>query len=164
MNGVLQDLRQAARAFAGRPGLSLAAVATLALGVGASTAIFSAVDAVLIHPLPYADQDRLVVMWQTDPAKGTPLIELSYPEFESWRDRAESFSGLAAMTATNFRVNLTGRGEPMQVEAAAVSAVIFDVLGIQPAPGRSFRADEDREGASCPSRDRNVETSRAWSG
>ncbi len=145
---MLTELRSAVRSLVRNPGLFLLATATLAIGMGAATSIFSAVDAVVLRPLPYRDQDRLVVMWQTDRRTGAPLVEVSYPEFEAWRDRSKSFDGVAAMTSTNFRVNLTGHGEPLQVEGAAVSADFFDVLGAGAALGRMFRPEEDAAGAA----------------
>jgi putative ABC transport system permease protein len=143
-----QDLRQAARSLLKSPDFTSVAVLTLAVGMGASASIFSVVDAVLLHPLPYAQPDRLVVMWQRDLKTGTPVVEISYGEFEAWKAAAPAFEGMAAMTATNFRVNLTGRGEPVPLEAAAVSGSFFELLGVTPIAGRSFRPDEDRPGGT----------------
>jgi putative ABC transport system permease protein len=100
--------------------------------------------------LALALRHRLVMMWQTDRRTGAPLMEVSYPEFEAWRDHSRSFEGLAAMTSTNFRVNLTGKGEPLQVEGAAVSHDFFDALGARPALGRGFRPEEDAAGVPRP--------------
>jgi predicted permease len=142
------ELVRAARRLLATPATSGAAVVTLALGIGGSAAIFSVVDAVLLHPLPYAGADRLVVMWQHDTRTGTPLVELSYDEYEAWRKAKGSFDDVAAMTATNFRVNVTGRGEPVQAEGALVSAQFFDMLGVRTVAGRGFRADDDAPGAA----------------
>jgi putative ABC transport system permease protein len=148
MNDLLQDVRFALRQLAKSRTFTLVAVATLALGIGASAALFSVVDAVLIHPLPYASPDRLVLLWQHDLRTGAPLVEVSYNEFKEWRQQAKGFDGLAALTSTNFRVNLTGRGEPQQVEGALVSAEFFQLLGVNPAHGRNFLAEDDKAGAA----------------
>jgi len=144
----LAELLRALRRLALAPATSAAAVLTLALGIGGSAAIFSVVDAVLLHPLPYADADRLAVMWQHDTRTGTPLVELSFDEYEAWRKARRSFEDVAVMTATNFRVNVTGRGEPVQAEGALVSAHFFDLLGVRPIAGRGFRADDDAANAA----------------
>jgi len=117
-----QDLRLAARALLKSRGFTSIAVLTLAVGIGASAAIFSVVDAVLVHPLPFEHAERLVVMWQRDLKTGTPVVEISYGAFQDWTAAARSFEGFAAMTATNFRVNLTGRGEPQALLASALPA------------------------------------------
>ncbi len=148
MSMSLARLARAVRRLANRPSTSVAAILTLALSIGGSAAIFSVVDAVLLHPLPYSDPDRLVVMWQHDTRTGTPLVELSFDEYEEWRKAKASFGDVAAMTATNFRVNVTGRGEPVQAEGALVSAHFFDLLGVAPISGRGFRAGDDAAGAA----------------
>jgi len=143
-----QDLRYALRQLLKTPTFTLVAVTTLALGIGSSAAIFSVVDAVLIHPLPYSNPDRLVLLWQHDLRTGASLVEVSYDEFKEWRREAKGFDGLAAMTSTNFRVNLTGKGDPIQVESALVSASFFPLLGVQPSLGRGFAPEADRAGAA----------------
>jgi predicted permease len=145
---VLRDLRLAQRSLARTPGLFAAAVATMGLGIGLSTAVFSFADRVLLRPLPFRDADRLAVLWQRDTRAGTPVVELSWAEFVEWRTALREASGLAAMTATNFRLNLTGRGEPAQVDGAAVSAGFFDVVGLVPARGRLFVAGDAAPGAA----------------
>ncbi len=143
-----RDLRLAIRTLLKSRGFASIAVLTLAVGIGASASIFSVVDAVLVHPLPFEHAERLVVMWQRDLKTGTPVVEISYGAFQDWKAAARSFDGLAAMTATNFRVNLTGRGEPRSLEGAAVSGDFFDILGVRPVAGRTFRPDEDAPGAT----------------
>ena len=130
------------RALLVRPSLTLAAVVTIGLAVGTATAIYSAVQAVLLSPLPFAEPERLVVVWETDLKKSAPVIELSHREFEAFRDRNEVFESVAAVTAANIRVNLTGRGEPLQVEAALISPGFFGTLGVPPARGRDFGPGE----------------------
>ena len=147
-----RDLRHALRRqFTGRgSGVSVFAVAALALGVGAGTAMFSVLDAVVLQPLPFPREDRLVVGWKasrTDPAR---LIELSYPEFLAWKAQSTSFDSLAALPTTVYGYSyvLTGRGDPVTVESARVTGEFFDALAVRPLLGRTFRAADDREGAS----------------
>lgn len=145
---MLHDLRLALRSLLRAPGLFAAAVVTMGLGVGLTTGVFSFADLVLLRPLPFRDADRLAVLWQRDTRAGTPVVELSWEEFLEWRGALTEVSGLAAMTATNFRLNLTGRGEPAQVDGAAVSAAFFDVVGLPPARGRLFTAADAVDGAA----------------
>ena len=146
-----RDLRYALRRqFAGRgSGVSVFAVAALALGIGAGTAMFSVLDAVVLQPLPFPREDRLVVGWKnswTDPAR---LIELSYPEFLAWQAQSTSFDSLAALPTTVYGYSyvLTGRGDPVTVESARVTGAFFDALAVRPLLGRTFLAADDREGA-----------------
>ena len=120
----------------------MAAIATIGLAVGTATAIYSAVQAVLLTPLPFAAPDRLVMVWETDLKKGASVVELSHREFEAFRDRATVFDGLAAVTAANLRVNLTGRGDAVQVEASLISPGFFGALGVAPLRGRDFGDSE----------------------
>ena len=134
----LASLRQAVRGLRIRPSLTLAAITTIGLAVGTATAIYSAVQAVLLTPLPFAQPDSLVMVWETDLKKGAAVVELSHREFEAFRDRAKVFDALAAVTAANLRVNLTGRGDAVQVEAALISPGYFGALGVAPQRGRDF--------------------------
>ena len=138
----LASLRQAVRGLRIRPSLTLAAITTIGLAVGTATAIYSAVQAVLLTPLPFAQPDRLVMVWETDLKKGAAVVELSHREFEAVRDRARAFDALAAVTAANLRVNLTGRGDAVQVEAALISPGYFGALGVAPQRGRDFGDSE----------------------
>jgi putative ABC transport system permease protein len=148
MNSLLQDLRYGARILWKRPGFTLIAVLTLALGIGANTATFSVVQAVLLRPLPFRDQERLVVAWKNDATTKHSFVELSIPEFNQWRSQSQAFEHLAAMTTSvyGFSYMLTGRGEPVQIQSARVSAEFFPALGVKPMLGRAFTADEDRPG------------------
>jgi len=139
-----QDARYALRGFAKNPGFAAVAVLTLALGIGANTAIFSVANALLLRPLAYAQPDRLVVI--STQKQGTPftLGLLSWTRFEQIRRDNHSFSGIAAFASEEF--NLTGRNDPEQLTAARVSWNFLAVLGIQPALGRSFTAPEDQPG------------------
>jgi putative ABC transport system permease protein len=139
---LLQDLRFAARTLAKQPAFTAVALLTLALGIGANTAIFSIVDAVLLRPLPYHEPDRVVVMWShwTNWTK----TWLSEPELADYRTQARSLEHVAAFDSRPF--NLTGAGEPVRVRAAQVQASMFAALGVQPIAGRAFTPDEDRPG------------------
>ena len=136
-------LRQALRSLRRAPAFTLAAVTTLALGIGANTAIFSAVNGVLLHPLAYTDPDRLVVVWGRHTTIGRETA--SQPDFLDWREQARSFEALAAMTSTRF--NVTGAGEPEVVNGGIATANLLHVFGVVPSVGRGFRDDEERGAA-----------------
>ncbi len=146
-----RDLRYALRRqFAGRrAGVSVFAVAALALGIGAGTAMFSVLDAVVLQPLPFPGEDRLVVGWKTSRTDPGRLVELSYPEFLEWRAQSTSFDSLAALPTTVYGYSyvLTGRGDPVSIESARVTGEFFDALAVRPPLGRTFLAADDREGA-----------------
>jgi putative ABC transport system permease protein len=140
---LLQDLRYAVRTLIREPGFTLVALVTLALGIGANTAIFSIVNAVLLRPLPYHEPDRVVLLWShwTNWTK----TWVSEPELADYQRQAQSLEHVAGFSSTSF--NLTGGGsEPMRVLAAQVQAPMFDALGAKPILGRVFTADEDRPG------------------
>jgi putative ABC transport system permease protein len=139
-----QDLRYGARMLVKRPGFTLIVVLTLALGVGANTAIFSVVNAVLLRPLPYEASERLIYVFDSNPTSGFPRFASSPPNFADWRQQQQSFEYLAAFLSWSF--NLTGRGEPERIAGARVSAEIFPLLGVKPLLGRTFLPDEDRAG------------------
>ncbi|MGH9832483.1 MAG: ADOP family duplicated permease, partial [Blastocatellia bacterium] len=139
-----QDLRYGARMLAKQPGFTLIVVLTLALGIGANTAIFSVVNAVLLRPLPYEAPDRLVYIWDSNPTAGFSRFASSPPNFADWRRQQQSFEHLAAFMSWNF--NLTGRGEPERLQGARVSAELFPLLGVKPLLGRAFSPEEDKAG------------------
>src|SRR5262249_21192622 len=141
---VWQDLRYGARMLLKQPGFTLIAVITLALGIGAITAIFSVVNAVLLRPLPCEDPDRLVVFW-TAPQRGRPEA-CSLPDFADWREQSRSFERMAASTDRAF--NLTGVGEAERLNGQVITSDFFPALSIRLAFGRSFLPEEDRPGAS----------------
>src|SRR3954465_11673704 len=146
LDQLLNDLRFGARTLAKNRGFALLAIATLALGIGANTAIFSVIYGVLLKPLPYADSDRLVLVRQSAPAIGRADTSVSIKEFFPSRDRlTQDFDGLVEFHQMNF--DLLKRGEPDRVNTGVVSPRFFDVLGITPIPGRSFVADDDKPGA-----------------
>ena len=144
MSGLLQNARFALRIFQRTPGFAAAAVLTLAIGIGANTAIFSVANALLLRPLAYQQPDRLVLINSHRKSANVSQGPLSVPRFEQIEQRNRSFSGVAAFCAEVF--NLTGKGDPEQVLSARVSAKFFPVLGVTPALGRSFRPEEDRAG------------------
>lgn len=150
METLFKDIRYGIRDLLRHPGFTLVAVITLALGIGANAAIFSATHAVLMRALPFRDQDRVVVMWKRDQTANQPLVELSIPEFNDWRSQSHSFESMSAMPTSVYGYGyvLTGRGEPVQVETSRVSAEFFSTLGASPLLGRAFTADDDRPGAA----------------
>ena len=132
-----------------RSGVPVFAVAALAIGIGASTAMFGVLDAVVLQPLPFAHEERLVAGWKTSRTDPTRFLELSYPEFLEWQAQSTSFESLAALPTTVYGYSyvLTGRGDPVAIESARVTSELFDVLGVSPLLGRTFAATDDREGA-----------------
>lgn len=140
MTTLLQDLRFGWRTLMKKPGFTLIAVLTLSLGIGASTAIFSVVSAVLLRPLPYADSDRLVMMSAANQAG--PAGNAGFTTFVDWRARSRSFEQMAMIRS--WGGTLTGEGEPEMVEGLRVSASYFQMLGVAPALGRDFRPEDDR--------------------
>jgi predicted permease len=146
METLFQDVRYGWRMLVKNPGFTAIAVLTLALGIGASTAIFSVVDTVLLRPLPYLQPGQLVVVSETLPQMSSEEIGVSAGEFQDYRDRNRSFSQVASYESAGF--NLTGQGQPMRVNAAQVSASTFPLLGVSPELGRVFTSDEDGYGAS----------------
>jgi putative ABC transport system permease protein len=141
---MLQDLRYAFRSLRRSPAFTLAAAATLALGIGANTAIFSVVNGVLLNPLPFPNPDRLVMVWGKHVTIGRETASL--PDYLDWRREARSFEQMAALTNTRF--NLTGAGEPEVVRGALATANLFSALGLPPSMGRSFHPEEERAGTA----------------
>ncbi|MGH9582035.1 MAG: ADOP family duplicated permease, partial [Bryobacteraceae bacterium] len=144
-----QDLTYAIRTFARTPGFTAVVILTLALGIGATTAMFSIVNAVLLHPLPYRNPDRLVVIWEKllrDP-KGPPVFD-SYRDFQIWKHASHSFERLAPATWATGQQILTGAGPAREVLAQPVGIDFFRLLGIQPALGRTFQPDDLHRGCT----------------
>ena len=147
MQKLLQDLPYAVRTLLKKPGFTSIAIVTLALGIGANTAIFSVVNAVLLRPLPYKDSDRLVMVWEADQNKGVNQVQVSAPNYADWRDQNEVFEQMAASFARpDTGVNLTDGTNPEWVQAAVTTGSLFTVLGIQPALGRAFLPEEEKAG------------------
>jgi putative ABC transport system permease protein len=139
-----QDIRYALRMLAKNPAFTAIAVVALALGIGANTAIFSVVNAVLLRPLPFKHPEQLVMLWENAAHLGFPKDTPSPANFLDWQKQAQSFTGMAAMVERSF--NLTGVGEPERLEGRRISANLFDLLGVPALLGRTFVADDDRPG------------------
>ena len=144
MNSFLQDIRYAFRRLRANPGFTFIAVATLALGIGANTAIFTVIDAVLLRPLPYRNPGELVLLSEHTPR--FPILSVSYQNFVDWRDQSHSFAAMGAVR--NLGITLTGRGEPERLTAQMATANLFDLLGVQAVRGRTFLPEEDKTGAA----------------
>jgi putative ABC transport system permease protein len=145
MNTILGDIRYAFRMLLKSPAFTLIAVVALALGIGANAAIFSVVNAVLLRPLPYKAPDALVWLWGTNPQNDIAKETASYPDFNDWRQQAQSFSGIAAF-ANSAAILGGGDGEPERVRSAVTVGDLFSVLGVEPMIGRKFLAEENEEG------------------
>jgi predicted permease len=142
--GLGQDIRFAVRGLRARPGFAATILLTLALGIGANAAIFTVVDAVLLKPLPFAQPDRLVHLWETYESKVENRSEASYPDYLDWRARNRVFSELGGYQGGGF---ILGGATPQLVGAAKSTANFFDVLGVKPLLGRTFSSGEDAPGA-----------------
>ena len=142
--GLREDLRYAWRALAAAPGVAVAAILSLALGIGANTAIFSVASPLLLSPLPYADPDRLVILWNRSPGLGIAEDWFSTAQYFDIRGTG-AFADVALAIGGND--NLTGGGEPERIGTIRVSSNLLPMLGVRPALGRLFTADDDRAGA-----------------
>jgi putative ABC transport system permease protein len=145
MQTLLQDLKYGLRMLAKSPGFTIVAVLTLALGIGASTAVFSIVNAVLLKPLPYLNADRIVIPWRQVP----PQLNLGYneipwglTEFRRMLTDAKTFQDLGAFKSDSFI--LTAAGDPAKLDGLRASAGFFPALGVQPVLGRAFSSEEDQ--------------------
>jgi putative ABC transport system permease protein len=143
MQTIWQDLCYGGRMLLKTPGFTLIAVMTLALGIGANTAIFSVVNAVLLRPLPYPESERLV--WLSERSPKYPTMSISYPNFIDWRAQQTVFEYIGVFNSGSY--NLTGRGEPLQLTGVSISADAFAALRVQAAVGRLFNNEEDKPGA-----------------
>jgi predicted permease len=139
-----QDLRYGLRTLAKNPAFTSIAIIALALGIGANSAIFSVVDAVLLRPLPFKKPEQLVMLWENAAHLGFPKNTPSPANFLDWQKQATAFTGMAAMIERSF--NLTGVGEPERLDGRRVSANLFDLLGVRAILGRTFVPDDDRPG------------------
>ncbi len=135
-----QDVRYGARGLAKSPGFTVVAIITLALGIGASTAIFSVVNSVLLRPLPYDHPDRLVQVWEAKPKQGYSRNVVNPINFLDWREQNRSFVAMAAIVDT--AINLNTGGDPLSVPAIRVSPQLFSILGVAPILGRTFTDDD----------------------
>jgi predicted permease len=143
MRGILQDIRYAVRQLRKNPGFAAVAIITLALGIGANTAIFSVVNAVLLRPLPYPNPDQLVMLWEQNPHRGWFDNIISGDNFLDWKKQNQVFAGMAAFESGSF--NITANHQAEEIAAERVSANLFSVLGVQPFRGRLFLPEENRQ-------------------
>ena len=144
MENFWQDIRYGMRMLLKAPSFSIVATIALALGIGANTAIFSVVNAVLLRPLPFTNSEQMMMVWDTDARRGTSRGSASYPNFADWRDQNHVFEHLASYHNNDFI--LTGRGESTRIQGAVVNADLFPLLGVAPMLGRGFLPDEDKPG------------------
>ena len=145
MNSLWQDVKYAFRTFKNSPGFTALAVTALALGMGANTALFSMVYAVLLRPLPYPEAGRLVAVWEDHQKRGGPEREWTNPAtFYDWSDRSHTLEAMFALDG--WGPTLTGEGEPERLAGARVTQGIFATLRLQPEHGRAFTAAEDQPG------------------
>ena len=142
MSGLIQDVRFAMRQVRKSPGFTLVAVLTLALGIGANTAIFSVVEGVLLRPLPYHNSDQLVRVWSTSNRSSKDVS--SYPDFKDWADQNHSFQQMAAYRGQSF--NLTGGDHPERIRGLMITSKFFELLDVKPIVGRAFTSDEHELG------------------
>lgn len=145
MQNLLQDVRYGWRTLLKTPGFTLVALLTLALGIGANTALFSVINAVLLRPLPFAQPERLVAVRSTDERTGTNGFPSSWPDFADWRAQQTTFDGLAAYSNRSF--TLTGMGEAARLNGALITSNLFTLLGAAPQVGRHFTPAEEQPGA-----------------
>src|SRR5262249_27966715 len=143
MYSLFQDFRYALRRLAKTPGFTAIAVMTLALGIGANTAIFTVIDAVLLRPLPYRDPGKLVLLNEQTPR--FPILSVSYQNYVDWREQSHVFTGVGAVR--NLGMNLTGGDEPERLKAQMLNANVFELLGMDAARGRVFVPEDDKQGA-----------------
>jgi predicted permease len=145
MSALVHEVRLAVRALRRAPGFSLIVIATLAIGIGANTAIFSVVNAVLLRPFAFEDPDRLVVIWESRASAGENVMFASPPNYADWRTRTGSFESMAAFAPRSY--NVADDIDTQRVQGAQVSASLFPTLGVTPALGRVFTERDDQPGA-----------------
>ena len=143
METLLRDIRYGIRSLLKHPGFTVVAVITLALGIGANTAMFSVINAVLLRPLPYHEPARLVTIWEESPQRGMYEMPVSFANLRDWVDQSHTFEQISAYTFTN--LNLTGAGEPARLSTVRSSANLFPLAGAAPQLGRTFLPEEDKD-------------------
>jgi putative ABC transport system permease protein len=156
METFLQDLRLGLRLLLRRPGFTLVAVATLALGIGANAAFFSVVEATLLRPLPFREPERLVMVWEKSIRRNRIRNSVNPANFLQWRERNQVFEGISVFAPWD--VNLTGADEPIRLTAGIVTADLMDLLGATAALGRGFHEEDGRPGAPAVA----VVSARLW--
>ena len=156
MSTFLHDLRYAIRILLKNPGFTVVAIVTLGLGIGANTALFSVIDAVLLRPLPFHEPARLVAVHSANPQNPHSVNpqdpdgegNISYPAFLDWRAQSHSFEGMSVWNGTSF--TYTGGDQPESISGVVVSGNLFSVLGISPVLGTSFTPQHDQRGEQLP--------------
>src|SRR5439155_18036633 len=143
LHGLGQDLRLAVRSLLRAPVYTCAVVVTLALAIGANSAMFSAVYAVLLKPLPIRQPDQLVICWGSDPSHSLPVVELSYRNFQDWATHSRSFSHATAIGSSTWPTVLDRQGDATRLSSAGVSVSFFVTLGVVPEIGRGFQPEDD---------------------
>src|SRR5215813_11927338 len=144
MRSLFQDVRYSLRMLLKKPGFTMVAALALAMGIGANSAIFSVINAILLEPLPFDDLDRIVALWERIPSQGFEHNEASVANYLDWRAQSNSSATLAIYTW--WSANLGGIEPPERVRGFLVSPNLLDTVGIKVALGRSFRPDEDQPG------------------
>jgi len=144
MDSLLRDIRYGIRGLLKRPGFTLVAVLTLALGIGANSVIFSAINALLLKPLAFPKLDRVVAIWDKSPSRGIERNEVALPNYLDWQSQSQSFENLGLYRW--WSTNLTGTETPERLHGFLVTASFFDVTGLKPAMGRAFLAEENQPG------------------
>jgi putative ABC transport system permease protein len=147
MGDLAQDLKYGLRALRRAPGFTVVAILTIALGIGATTAIFSVINAVVLRPLPYVEADRVVMIWMDNTRQAIEKDIHSYPNFADYRSQNTVMSEMAGFTNANF--NVTGNGDPQRIRGAAATADLFRVLRASPLIGRVFTAEEEEQGSDA---------------
>jgi len=143
MNGLFNDLRYGLRMLFANRGFTGVVIMTLALGIGANTAIFSVVNAVLLRPLPFHDPDRLAILWTDDAKRNLHEGVTPYLTVTDWRSQSQLFADMAIFTSNP--LTLTGLNEPERVKGEFVSANLFPVLGVEPVLGQTFSTDQEEQ-------------------
>src|SRR5882724_8450143 len=146
MGTIMQDVRYAVRMLLKNPGFTFVAVIAVALGIGANSAMFSVINAVLLRPLPYHEPDRLVTIWEESPERDMYEMPISFANFRDWVDQNHNFEHISAYTFPN--LNLTGAGEPDRLLTVTSSANLFAFVGAPPLLGRPLLPEEVKEGAN----------------
>ena len=148
MTAIMNHLRYLLRQLRRAPGFAFIVILTLALGIGATTVVFSIVDAVLLRPLPFPQADRLVELDSLEnlPGGATRLNDVSYPNFFDWREQAKSFQSMAAYKSNGYTIAGSGSTAAERAVGVMVSSDFFSTLGVQPVLGRGFRRDEEQAG------------------
>ncbi|HSS19134.1 MAG TPA: ABC transporter permease [Pyrinomonadaceae bacterium] len=144
MDTLSKDVRYGVRSLLKRPAFTVVAIITLALGIGANTAIFSTVNALLLKPLPFPDQDRIVALWENVPSRGVERNECAVANYLDWKAQSKSFEQLGIYSW--WSTNLTGAETPERVQGFQVTANFFDIVGVRPVLGRNFAPDENEPG------------------